>query len=159
MSQHVNPPVAPSAAAHAERIRAREQRADGGQSTTGQSTAERIAAQILPGYRRDEELRQAARMRELQARGVITADSEPEDVEEEDVEDEEPEADGEEEQPLTTAERYAAIERARQTADRQATMAAHRGAVQATVQPAGHRYAEQLAQPHRYAHVWQNPAS
>ncbi|MEH0582823.1 hypothetical protein QA942_01415 [Streptomyces sp. B21-106] len=109
-------PVTASAAAHAERIRASDGRTEGGKPAAGQSTAERIAQRILPGYRRDEELREQARLNELRARGVITAeDEEPDEDEEydvvvEDEVDEEPEA----EEPKSTAERYAARELERQ---------------------------------------------
>jgi hypothetical protein len=151
---NVNPPTTPSAALHAERIKARTKSKE--QAPAGQSTAEQIASRILPGYRADEALREEARKRELQARGIVSAD---EDLEGEVDEEEgvEPE-DEEEDETLSTAERYAARERKRQTAERKATLAAHKGAVQ-TTGSAGHRSAAQLAQPHRQAHLWQKPAS
>ncbi|QQM41988.1 hypothetical protein [Streptomyces liliifuscus] len=148
---------------HAERIRARtEVRADEEPGTTaGQSTAERIAARILPGYRRDEELRAQARMGELRARGVISAadeapdeDEEYEVVDEEEIDEDDVEEDDE---PVSTAERYARRERQRQQAEHQATLAAHRG--RAPLPQVGHVYAAQLAQPHLFAHGRQNPGS
>lgn len=157
------PPVTPSAAVHAERIRARtEVRAEEEPGTTaGQSTAARIAARILPGYKADEALREQARLGELRARGVITAaDEEPdpdegeeyevldeEEIDEDDVE--------EDDEPVSTAERYARRERQRQQAEHQATLAAHRG--RAPAPQVGHLYAAQLAQPHLFAHGRQKP--
>ncbi|MEU8031943.1 hypothetical protein AB0C13_25405 [Streptomyces sp. NPDC049099] len=160
---NVNRPVTPSAAAHAARIRAGEERsAASGERDTRQTYeiyGERAAAQA----RADEELRHRAHMSELRARGVITADDEPEDDEEfedqaEEYEEEELAEDDDEEEQPSTAERYAAIERKRQQAERAATLAAHKGAV-TTLVPQGHRHAEQLVQPHRFADRWQKPAS
>ncbi|KUN03953.1 hypothetical protein AQI95_21170 [Streptomyces yokosukanensis] len=160
---NVNRPVAPSAAAHAARIRARDEEwasASGERDTrqTYEIYGERAAAQA----RADEELREGARKRELRARGVWVPDDASEeegDREEydqaEEYEDEEPETD---EEPVSTAERYAARERKRQQAERAATLAAHRGAVR-TLGPQGHQQAAKLAQPHRYADRWQKPAS
>ncbi|WP_327401987.1 hypothetical protein OG194_18805 [Streptomyces sp. NBC_01288] len=127
-----NPPVSASAVMHAERIRAREQSrsTDQGAAPAAQSTAERYAARILPGYRADAELREQARMRELVARGVITPESDVEEDDEayEEYEEEEVDEDVEEEaEPKTTAELYAAREQARQRAEHKATVAAHRG--------------------------------
>ena len=78
---------------------------------------------------------------------------------------EEPEGSGEEfdedeeEAPLSTAERYAVIERARRAAEHRANLVAQKGAGQPTPLPQVHRYVAQGAQPHRYAHLWQKPAS
>jgi len=126
---NVNPPSSTSAAMHAERVRAGEaERAGRAPSPSAQSTAERYAARILPGYRADAELREQARLRELQARGVITADAEPEDVdEEEDFEVEVDEEEGDEEAAQSTAERYAARERARIKVEREANKRAWAG--------------------------------
>lgn len=137
-------PVTPSAAAHAARIAARGE--ESAARPAGKSTAEMIADRVLPGYRADQALRDAARMRELRARGVISA--EPEAEEEADVDDD---------VPLSTAEQYAAVELQRRAAEREANVKAQTGAVRVAVQPVGHRYAAQLAQPHRYAHLWQKP--
>ncbi|MEU9264580.1 hypothetical protein AB0E04_03875 [Streptomyces sp. NPDC048251] len=161
MSDNMRQPVTASAAAHAERIRSGGQRAEVGKPAAGQSTAERIAQRILPGYRADAELREQARMNELRARGVVTPDAEPEDVEDEYDEDQEDEIldeDDEEEAP-STAELYARRERARQKAERAATLAAHRSVGQVAPPPQVHRYAEILAQPYRRTPGGQNPAA
>lgn len=129
-----SPPVTPSAAAHAERIRVREQArtAEQGTAPAAQSTAEMYAARILPGYRADEALRQQARMNELRARGmwVPSDDEETEGAEDEfeeyDDTDEEVEEVDDEERPRTTAEIYAARERKRIEAERVANRAAWR---------------------------------
>ncbi|MFJ2964249.1 hypothetical protein ACIPIC_18360 [Streptomyces collinus] len=161
MTNHAIPPVTGSAAVHAERIRAREERAEERTPPTGQSTAERIAARILPGYRRDEELREQARLGELRARGIISAEDDEPDVDEVEEYEEEPEAEGDaEEAPLTTAERYAAVEMERREAEHAANLRAQAGAGRPVAQPVGHRYAAQLAQPHRYANRYgPNPAA
>lgn len=131
MTRSANPPVAASAVAHAERIRAGEaERAAAGPRTASgeQTTAERYAARILPGYRADEAARERARRDELRTRGVWVpsddeeAEAEPEDVEDYDVEVDDEET--EEEQPQTTAELYAARERVRIAAEREANRAA-----------------------------------
>lgn len=166
MANHVNPPVSGTAAAHAARIRAGEEaRAAKPAAAAGQTTAQRYAARALAGTQADEALREEARRNDRRARGQwVPGDEEELDAEldeeeaEAEFEDEE-EEDGGEEQPLSTAERYAAVERERRAVERKATVKAHRGAVQTLVQPTGHRQAGQLAQPHRYAHVWQKPAS
>jgi hypothetical protein len=124
--------------------------------TAGQSTAERYAARILPGYKADQALREQARMNELRARGIIAAETdEPDDeveeglVEVEDVE--------EEDVPLTTAQKYAAVEVERRAAERKANVRAQAGAVGTmNLQPSPRRRPV-VAQPHNYAHVWQKP--
>lgn len=159
MTQHANPPVTPSAAAHAERIRAGEEErtADSGTRRDGRQTfelyAERARAQALA----DEELREAAALRELQARGIISADEELVDEADDEGELEGEDVDEGEGEPLSTAERYAAVELRRREAERKANVAAQTGAVQTIGQPVGHRHA--APQPHRYAHLWQKPAS
>lgn len=162
------PAVGNSAAAHAERIRAGEvARAGRVQPPSAPTTAERYAARILPGYHADEELREAARLSELRARGIITPDPEPEDLEDEfdeevDEEEMEPEEDEEDEEdkPLTTAERYADVEVKRRAAEHEANLVAHKSAGQQAVPQVRYRYAAQVAQPHRYADRWgQKPAS
>lgn len=162
MSQNPNPPVTQSAATHAERIRAREQRAVGRKPAVGQSTAELYGARALALVQADEELREEARRNDMRARGQwVPGDADEyddgEDYEVEEYEEEMAE-DDEEERPVTTAERYAAIETERRTAERAATLAAHKSAVR-TIEPQGHRYAAQLAQPHRLVDRWQKPAS
>ncbi|MGW3024513.1 hypothetical protein [Streptomyces sp. NPDC001221] len=149
---HVNPPTTRSAALHAERIRAAEEERTASERKDGRQTYEVYAERALEQARADEELREGARMRELQARGVISA------AEDLDEEDEEFEPEDEEEKPPSTAERYAAVELKRREAEHQANLVAHRGAVQ-TIGATGHRHAAQLAQPHRQAHLWQKPAS
>jgi hypothetical protein len=162
MTNHKMPEATASATMHAERIRAREKSAERDVPAGGQSTAELYAARILPGYKRDEELREQARLNEMRARGRwVPGDDVDEDGEEyeqveEEYEDEEPEDDGGEQ--LSTAEKYAAIETERRRAERAATLAAHKSVVR-TIEPQGHRYAAQLAQPHRLADRWQKPAS
>ncbi|MGW1503757.1 hypothetical protein ACWCQW_35395 [Streptomyces mirabilis] len=151
MTNPANPPVTASAAAHAARIRAGEEefRAARSDAPAGQSTAERYAARALAGAQADEALREEARRNDLRARGQWVPDDE-EELDEEEAEaefEDEGEEDDEEAQPLSTAERYAAMERKRQAAERKATLKAHRGAVQT------------LVQPHQYANVWQKPAS
>ncbi|MFJ4623064.1 hypothetical protein [Streptomyces sp. NPDC088812] len=71
MTDHMRP-VNPSAVRHADRIRARDAKrvAEQDSAPTSKSTAELYAARILPGYQRDEELREAARLGELRARGT-----------------------------------------------------------------------------------------
>lgn len=164
MTQNPNqpvPPVTASAARHAERIRAGEvARAGREQPPSAPTTAERYAARILPGYHADEELREAARLSELRARGIITPDPELEDAEDKfDEEEPEPEED-EEDAPLSTAERYAAVEVKRRAAEHEANLVAHKSAGQQAVPQVRNRYAAQVAQPHRYADRWgQKPAS
>jgi hypothetical protein len=155
------PAVGSSAAAHAERIRAGEvARAGRAQPSSAPTTAERYAARILPGYHADEELREAARLSELRARGVITPDPEPEDLEDEFDEEELESEEDEEDAPLSTAERYAAVEVKRRAAEHEANLVAHKSAGQQAVPQVRYRYAAQLSQPHRYADRWgQKPAS
>jgi hypothetical protein len=151
---NVNPPTTSSAAAHAARIRAREESAEDRKPVAGQSTAERYAARILPGYRRDEELREQARLSELRARGVISAvDEEPDEDEEFEVLVEDEAEDVEEAAP-STAEIYAARERERQQAEHAATLAAHRSAGQTAPPPQGHQYTERVAQQYRRTTPW-----
>ncbi|NMI57102.1 MULTISPECIES: hypothetical protein [unclassified Streptomyces] len=85
MANHVNPPVSPTAAAHAARIRVGEEAANAEHEapTAGQSTAELYAARILPGYKADEALREAARQAELRARGRWVPGDDAEDEEDE----------------------------------------------------------------------------
>lgn len=155
MTDKLRPAVTPSAVMHAERIRAQEKEQPSGQAA--QSTAERYAQRILPGYRADEELREQARLNELRARGTwVPGDEEPDEGEgfedeapEDKVEDEEPES-----APLTTAERYAAVETERRAAEHQANLTAHKSAGRTAPAPVGHRYAAQLVQPHNYADRW-----
>ncbi|MPY34102.1 hypothetical protein FNH09_23490 [Streptomyces adustus] len=159
MADTMRQPVTPSAAAHAERIRARaEERAAASQERDGRQTYERYAERAAAGYRADEALREQARVNELIARGVIAADPEPEDLEEEDVEyeDEEPE-DDEEDVPQTTAEKYAAIERERRAAERAVNVRAQTSMVQAMGQPLAPQRRPVVAQPHRYADTWPKP--
>ncbi|MEU5195234.1 hypothetical protein AB0G86_14430 [Streptomyces scabiei] len=163
MTSRMGPPVTPSAAAHAGRIRARteERAAEQAETAAGQSTAERIAARVLPGYRADEALREQARLNELRARGVIAADPEPEDVEEtyeeEVLVDEDDEF--EDGQPLSTAERYAAVERERRAAEAKANRAAQGGALRTWSPIVGNQYPPPKATPHRYADRWPKPAA
>lgn len=119
MANHVNPPVSGTAAAHAARIRAGEEaRAVKPAADAGQTTAQRYAARALAGAQADEALREEARRNDRRARGQwVPGDEEEEldaELDEEEAEaefEDEEEEDGEEEQPLSTAERYAAIER------------------------------------------------
>lgn len=129
MTYHLVPPVTASAATHAGRLQARD--AESTARPAGKSTAQHYADRILPGYRRDEELREQARLRELRARGVITPDPEPDaDEEDYDVDEEyEEEPDVEEEAPMSTAELYARRERERQAAEHAANLRAQAGAV------------------------------
>lgn len=84
------PQVTGSAAAHAERIaRNEEARTTARSSTGGKQTFEIYAERAAAGARADEELRIAARRREMIARGVIVDDEDPEDYDEDD-EDAEP---------------------------------------------------------------------
>lgn len=83
---NVNPPVGPTAAAHAARIRDREARASEREAPTGQTTAELYASRILPGYKQDEALREEARKAELRARGGWVSGDDAEDEYEEDEE-------------------------------------------------------------------------
>lgn len=147
------PPLTGSAAVHAERIaRGVERRAERPEAG-GKSTAELYAERILPGYRADERLRKGARLRELEARGIITAEDEQPD-EYEDGEEFEDEAD-EEERPPTTAELYAARERERIEAGHAATLTAHHGIGQQSAPQVRHRYASRP--PHRFANRMSNP--
>ncbi|MEV6833607.1 hypothetical protein AB0N17_03590 [Streptomyces sp. NPDC051133] len=83
---NVNRPVTQSAAAHAQRIR-EQQRGEEERPAAGQSTAELYAARILPGYKRDEELRERARLNEMAARGRwVPGDQDEDDEEPEEVE-------------------------------------------------------------------------
>ncbi|KND40091.1 hypothetical protein IQ64_35810 [Streptomyces stelliscabiei] len=152
----MGPPATPTAVAHAERIRASTEGRPAEQAGTGggQSTAERIAARILPGYRADEALRQQARLGELRARGVIAAEDEP--VDEDEEYDEEVLVDEEEgdEVPVTTAELYARRERERQQAEHAATLAAHRSVGQAAAPSQVHQYTERVAQQYRRTTPW-----
>lgn len=135
----VNRPVAPTAAAHAERIRARaEERAATAEEPDGRPTWERYADRALAGARADEALRQEARKNELRARGLWVPGDEPEADEEEEFEEPEEEVEeaDEEAEPKTTAEVYAARERARQRAEHGAILKAHQGSTWATVQQA-----------------------
>ncbi|MGW6924480.1 hypothetical protein ACWGA9_24865 [Streptomyces sp. NPDC054950] len=149
-----NPPVIASAAAHAARIRGREERAEDRVPEAGLSTAERIAQRILPGYRADEELREQARLSELRARGVIAAADDEPDEEYDVVVDEEVDEAPEVEAPKTTAEIYAERERARQQAERAATLAAHRSAGQVAPPQIRHNHAEALTQPYKRGQRW-----
>lgn len=160
MTKRFGPAVTPSAAAHAERIRTGEQRSEA-TPLAGQSTAQRYANRILPGYQRDEELREQARMGELRARGVIAADPEPEDAEAEYADDEpEPDEDVEEDgEPLTTAQRYAAVERERRAAEAKANRAAQSGAVRTWSPIVGNQYPPPVATPHRYTDRWPKSAA
>ncbi|MFD9099310.1 hypothetical protein [Streptomyces collinus] len=103
-----------SAAAHAERIRAREQAATERKAapTGGQSTAERYAAQVLPGYHADEELREQARLNEMRARGRWVPGDQDDDTEEAE----------EQEQPAAAVDPT-------DNPERRSARAAHRGAV------------------------------
>lgn len=157
MTRQVSRPTTPSAAMHVERIRAGEQeRAARQDAPAAKSTAGLYADRILPGYAADEALREEARKSELRARGIWTPGAEQlveeldevEDVEE--FEDEEPE----EAAPLTTAERYAVRETERRAAEHEANLVAQKSAGRTAPEPVGHRYAAQLAQPHRYADRW-----
>jgi hypothetical protein len=153
----MGPPATPTAVAHAERIRASTEGRPAEQAGTGggQSTAERIAARILPGYRADEALRQQARLGELRARGVIAAeDEEPDEGEEYEVLDEQETDEDDEEEAPSTAELYARRERERQKAEHAATLAAHKSVGRAAVPQVGHNYAAQLAQPYRRGNGW-----
>lgn len=132
------PTVTGSAAIHAERIRAgaaaRAERPTA--PAAGQSTAERYAQRILPGYRADEEARERARLSELRARGVISAEAEPEDEEEYEDEEDVVEEVEEEDEPVSTAEIYARRERLRIKAEHKANLTAHRGSTWALGQQA-----------------------
>ncbi|MGW3134388.1 hypothetical protein [Streptomyces sp. NPDC001139] len=130
------PTVSGSAALHAQRIKASEAERAAAQpaARTGQSTAERYAQRILPGYKADAAARERARLSELRSRGLWTpldeedaeevdeaeAEEEFEEVEEDDVEDDQ-------EEPKSTAELYAARERQRIKAEHEANIAAWRG--------------------------------
>lgn len=158
---NVNPPVTASAAAHAARLRAREEeRAASSKDRDTRQTFERYAERAAAGFRADEELREQARMGELRARGVITADEEPDVEADEGEEYEEEQADDDtEDEPLSTASRYAAVERKRRTAEHRANVAAQAGAVQTMTPLAGNQYPARVAQPHRFADRWRKPAS
>jgi hypothetical protein len=131
MPDNMRQPVTSSAAAHAARIKARdEERANADASPVDtRQTFERYAERAAAGARADEELRQQARMGELRARGVIAAEPESEGAEDEyeEYDDEAPEDAEEDDEPVSTAERYARRERERQRAEHQATLTAHRG--------------------------------
>ena len=162
MTQHVNPPVTPSAAAHAERIRQGQQRSESASSAAGgRQTAELYGARALAQVRADEALREEARRNEMRARGQwVPGDDETDEFEEDEQEPEDSDEEFDEEvESLSTAERYALIERARREAEHRANLVAQKGAGQPTPPPQVHRYAAQGAQPHRYAHLWQKPAS
>lgn len=75
----------------------------------------------------DEAARERARLDELRARGVISADPEPEDVEYEDEDVEEVDDEPEAETPKTTAEIYGARELERQKHEHELYRAATRG--------------------------------
>jgi hypothetical protein len=127
------PTITGSAAIHAERIKARDaERAAGTKERDGRQTAEIYGERAAAGYRADEELREAARLGELRARGIITPDPEPETAVEEDDEGtdeyEEDEVVEEDDEPTSTAERYARRERERIKAERVANRRAWAGA-------------------------------
>ena len=125
------PTVTGSAAIHAERIRAAEaERAGRAQTPTAPSTAEHYAARILPGYRADAELRRQAAINDKRARGEWVPGDESADADETEDEDFEVEVDeeeGDEEEVLSTADRYAARERERIKAERAANQRAWAG--------------------------------
>ncbi|MFD8739401.1 hypothetical protein ACFV06_31445 [Streptomyces sp. NPDC059618] len=130
------PAVTASAAAHAERIRARaEERAAAAEERDGRQTSEIYGARAAAGFRADEALREQARLNDARARGEWTpGDTEEEDVEAEAEEyEEEPAEDDDEGEHLSTAERYARRERARQAAEHQANVRAQGGAVRTMV--------------------------
>ncbi|WP_405525235.1 hypothetical protein OG426_19450 [Streptomyces canus] len=123
------PTIGGSAAIHAARIRERDARRAAVPDAVpdGKSTAQLIAEQVLPGYRADEEARERARLSELRARGVISADPEPEDEEVEEYDEEVVDEADEAEEPTSTAEIYAARERLRIKAEREANQRAWAG--------------------------------
>jgi hypothetical protein len=127
MTNLSNPPVTASAAAHAERIRqAGQQRAAVTPAAGGQQTYERYAARILPGYQADEAARERARLNELQARGVISAEADEPDIDEDEADQEEVPED-EADIPLTAAEIYAARALGRSSAEGRAAAVAWKG--------------------------------
>lgn len=162
MSDYMRQPVTPSAAAHAARIREREEgRAARAVPADGRQTFERYAERAIAGARADEELREQARLNDARARGEWTPGDaeEDDDVEEYEQADEAEEEDVEyDDEELSTAERYAARERKRQQAEHAANVRAQAGAVR-TLGPQGHQQAAKLVQPHRYADRWQRLAS
>jgi hypothetical protein len=138
---------------HGERIRARAEakaKAQRGQAD-GRQTSEIYAERALAGARADEALRRQAEENARRARGEWVPGDGPEDVEEEYdvVEEYDEETDDEDEEPKSTAEIYARRERERIKAERAANLRAQAGAVQTMGQQGGHRY----------AHVWDKPAS
>lgn len=133
MPDTMSQPVTPSAAAHAARIKARdEERAKANEQPDTRQTYEIYGERARAGFRADEELRQQARMSELRSRGVWTPgdeevddDAAAEEYEEEVLDDEDDES--EEDAPMTTAELYARRERERQRAEHTANRAAWKG--------------------------------
>lgn len=159
MPDNMRQPVTASAAMHAERIKAGEQaRAKAAAERSGRQTAQIYGERAAAGHRADEALREAARLGELRARGVITPDPEPEDLEDDEGQDDEVLDEVDEEEAPSTAELYARRERARQKAEHAATLVAHKSIVQVSSPPQVHRYAEQLAQPYRRTPGGQNRA-
>lgn len=160
---NVNRPVTASAAAHAERIRAGEEaRQAAAKGRDSRQTYEIYGERAAADARADEELRHAARLRELQARGVLIADAEEsEDLEDEDVDEEyEEEADvDEDEVPVSTAERYARQERAKIKAEHEANVRARASQFRAMGRPLAPQYPAVAPQAHQLAHLWEKPAS
>lgn len=159
-----NPPVTASAALHAERIRARDtERAAAAKTPDARQTYEIYGERAAAGARADEEARRQALLNDRRARGEWTPGDEPEADEDQDDEyddtEEETDVEDEEDTPLSTAEMYAARERERQAAERAANVRAHAGMVRTMDRPLAPQRSPTVAQPHRYAHVWQKPSS
>ncbi|MFG2948165.1 hypothetical protein [Streptomyces adustus] len=154
------PTITGSAAIHAERIQARDAELAAAQKPDGRQTFERYAERALARARADEELREQARLNDMRVRGQWVPGDEPEDQEDDGVEEvEEEDVEDEEDAPTSTAELYARRERERQAAERKANVRAHAGMVQTMDRPLAPQRPPTVAQPHRYAHAWEKPAS
>lgn len=102
----MRPPTTRAIAAHVERATQARTEQPAEETAAGKSTAQVYADRVLPGYAADEELRERVRKQGMVARGVLTAEVQP--VEDDDEVDAEPEViEPEEEKPLRTADLYA----------------------------------------------------
>lgn len=97
----MRPPAASSIAAHVERATQARTEQPAEEAPTGKSTAQVYAERVLPGYAADEELRERVRQQDMVARGILAAEVEA--VEEDD----EPEVIEPEEKPQRTSDFYA----------------------------------------------------
>lgn len=161
---NVNRPVTPSAAAHAERIRAgEEERQAAAKERDSRQTYEIYGERAAAAARADEELREQARRNDARARGewVPGEEANGEDIEEA-YDDEEYEEDAdvdEEEAPVSTAERYARQERAKIKAEHEANLRARASQARAMGRPLAPQYPAMVRQVHRYADLPPQSAS